>query len=323
MTTKLRDTQWKLYYDSGQDDLIRDFYVPALSLACRYDRVTGYFTPGALRLVARGLEPFVERKGKMRLVTGCTLNQAVVEAIQRGERKLDEAVAEVWGESLPMFHERYPRDDGLELLAWMIQKGLLSVRVAIPCDEHRRPVLHTTRIFHEKAGVMEDSAGDRLAFHGSVNETQQGWQGNWEGIHVFRSWQNDYERVQLEDTHFERLWADQMPRCLVMEVGQALEQGLLRFAPPEGQLPRRLRESTQSKDASNVAPPLTSGKRQRSSDSVRRPPKRGDKSKRPHPPKSKRPPPTKATKPVQALPPKASKANPPRTPSIALKHKTR
>jgi len=65
----------------------------------------------------------------------------------------------------------------------MIARGYLEVKVAVPCDGQRN-VVAGGALFHEKAGIIEDKAGNRLAFAGSVNETAQGWLHNWESFHV-------------------------------------------------------------------------------------------------------------------------------------------
>ena len=39
----------------------------------------------------------------------------------------------------------------LELLAWMVAHGYLDVKVAVPCDGKRKPILDAG-IFHEKSG---------------------------------------------------------------------------------------------------------------------------------------------------------------------------
>ncbi len=46
----------------------------------------------------------------------------------------------------------------------------LDVKVAVPCDGKRRPIAGAG-LFHEKAGIIEDAEGNRLAFSGSINET--------------------------------------------------------------------------------------------------------------------------------------------------------
>ena len=48
------------------------------------------------------------------------------------------------------------------------------MKLAVPCDLDRRPIRDDS-IFHEKTGIIEDKTGDRLAFNGSINETEFGW----------------------------------------------------------------------------------------------------------------------------------------------------
>ena len=211
------------------------FYVPALEDAARYDRLTGYFDAGALALAARGVEGLVRNDGRMRLVVGCTLRAPEIDAIDKGaalrdlvERRLVELLLA-------------PPDagaaDALGLLAWMIARGHLDVKVAVPCHEGR-PVSDTA-IFHEKSGVVEDRAGYRVAWTGSLNETAAGWRRNWESINVYRSWGPEPERVAGEERNFARLWANRSPRAIVLDVPDAARQDLLRFLPPD--LPARLK----------------------------------------------------------------------------------
>ena len=110
--------------------------------------------------------------------------------------------------ALPLAPPDQATSDALELLAWMVARGHLDVRVAVPCDTNRRPI-PADGIFHEKAGIIQDRAGDRLAWNGSLNETAAGWQHNWESINVYTSWGTDAARVNEEDANFARIWADQ------------------------------------------------------------------------------------------------------------------
>jgi hypothetical protein len=84
--------------------------------------------------------------------------------------------------------------DALELLGWLVAKGYLEVKVAIPCDSQRQPI-HSTTLFHEKAGIIEDEGGNLLAFNGSINETVAGWRHNWDSFHVYTSWTGTAEHV--------------------------------------------------------------------------------------------------------------------------------
>ena len=187
----LHDHPWKLKYTPDDGDLVSRFYVPALRDAERYDRLTGYFNANALRLAARGIEGLVRNDGRMRLVVGCTLDAAEVAAIAEGEEL--RALVERRLEAVPLAPPDQATSDALELLSWMVARGYLDVRVAVPCDADRRPV-PADGIFHEKAGVIQDRTGDRLAWNGSLNETAAGWLLNWESINVYTSWGTDAER---------------------------------------------------------------------------------------------------------------------------------
>ena len=233
----LHDRDWKLKYTPEDGDLVQVFYVPALQDAARYDRLTGYFDAGALALAARGVEGLVRNDGCMRLIVGCTLGQEEVDAIREGEDLRDRVEHRLT--ELPLAPPDTDAAHALELLAWMIGRGHLEVKVAVPCDANRRPV-EGTAIFHEKSAVIEDRAGYKIAWTGSLNETTAGWQRNWETINVYRNWGPEPERVEREEKNFARLWADQSPRAIVLDVPVAARQNLLRFLPSE--LPARLKK---------------------------------------------------------------------------------
>jgi hypothetical protein len=180
--SRLADHEWLLKYTRDEGDLVALFYQIALACAVRYDRLTGYFSAGALTLAARGIERLVRNGGKMRLIVGCTLGAEEVAAIEKGE-SLKNAIGRRMLAN-PLAPSNQESIDALELLAWMVANGHLEVKVSIPCDDKRRPT-PADGIFHEKSGIIEDERGDTVAFTGSNNETRSGWQGNWESFHVF------------------------------------------------------------------------------------------------------------------------------------------
>ena len=251
----LRDRTWQLKYTPEDGNLVRVFYVPALEDAQRYDRLTGFFNARALALAARGIEGLVHNKGKMRLIVGCTLGEAEIDAIQRGE-ELRTQVERRLAES-PLTPLNSDAVNALELLAWMIGGGHLEVKVAVPCDKNRRPV-DDQAIFHEKSGIIEDRIGNTLAWTGSLNETEAGWQSNWESINVFTGWGREPKRVSAEERNFERLWSDTSPRAIVLDVPDAVQQDLLRFLPT-GDLPARLKKAPTTPE--HPPPPLTERQR--------------------------------------------------------------
>lgn len=228
---------WLTKYTPDQGDLLADFYVPALATAVRYDRTTGYFSAFALALAARGIEGLIRNGGRMRLLVGCTLEAAEVTAIQQGADLRDTLAASLLAQ--PLAVDDAATVDALALLAWMVAQGHLDVKVAVPCDTQRRPIAGLG-LFHEKAGIIEDGAGNRLAFSGSINETALGWRYNWDSFHVFTTWGGGTAHVQAEEDSFQRLWADRATRAIVLDVPAAVRQHLLQFLP-EADPPSRLR----------------------------------------------------------------------------------
>ena len=247
----LADRSWKRKYTPDDGDLVTLFYVPALQAAVRYDRLTGYFNAGALALAARGIEGLVVNRGYMRLIAGCTLQPPEVEAITRGEELGD--LVEQRLAAVPLKPPDAAAGEALELLAWMIARGYLDVKVAVPCDPSGRPIA-LDGIFHEKAGIIADRAGDRVAWNGSLNETVAGWKRNWESINVYTSWGAEPDRVADEEANFARMWANRSRRVIVLDVPGAVRRDLLRFLP-SGDRPARLRQVATEPEPEQPAAP--------------------------------------------------------------------
>jgi superfamily II DNA or RNA helicase len=237
----LRKRDWRTTYETGEGDLVETFFVPALAAASRYDRLTGYFAASALERASRGIEQMAQRGGIMRLIVGCTLEQPEVEAISRGLdlRKAIEARAA----TLPLCPTNDQENRALELVAWMVAKGMLEVKIAVPCAADRE-LSPNTGIFHMKVGIIHDADGDTLAFTGSLNETGAGWGyetgGNVETFSVFASWDGASRHLRDEIEKFSRLWEDRAPRARIVDLPTAMRERLLSFLPPDGVLPARL-----------------------------------------------------------------------------------
>ena len=234
----LIDRTWNLKYTPDDGDLVELFYVPTLEDAERYDRLTGYFNARALTLAARGIEGLVRNGGRMRLVVGCTLEPPEIEAIEKGEQLRDLVSCHL--ASLPLAPPDPASSHALELLAWMIARGHLDVKVAVPCDAGGKPI-PADGIFHEKAGIIEDRGGDKIAWNGSLNETAAGWRHNWESINVYTSWGLDPRRVAGEVANLARIWANKSDHLIVLDVPDAVRQDLMRFMPASD-MPARLKE---------------------------------------------------------------------------------
>ncbi len=252
--TTLRDHCWKKKYTPAVGQLLTCFYVPAISCAVRYDRTTGFFSSQALAAASKGVEGLVDNKGKMRMVCGCTLGEQEIRAIQKGLSLKDAVDARL--KDIPFEAVDDIQHDGLELLAWMVANDFLEIRLAVPWDLEADSPGADIALFHEKTGILEDAAGNRIAFSGSINETREAWTRNWETFHVFSSWDDGREHLKEDEESFCRLWQNNEPTARVLSIGEALRKKLLAFAPAHGALPRRLRDRPSPEAKNGEKPPL-------------------------------------------------------------------
>lgn len=223
---------WETSYRHEQGDLIDLFYVPALTCAVQYDRMTGYFTADALALAARGIEKLITNGGKMRLLVGCTLAEDEVKAIEQGYDM--RAQVELHLTQEPLAPPDPAARNGLEALAWMIAHDHLELKVAVPVGKNGKPVAGLG-IYHEKVGIITDAEGNRISFSGSINETRGGWVNNRESFHVHCSWEGgrEWKHVLDEVEAFTRFWEEQAQTVKVYDFPEAVKLKLLEFLPTD------------------------------------------------------------------------------------------
>jgi hypothetical protein len=217
-----------------RNDLVNEFYVPALSRAVRYDRSAGFFSSSALAVAAAGVARLIQNDGKMRLLVGAQLSESDAHAL-RGDANLAEIVAARMLGDLEEAADAIAQER-LAALAWMVREGTLDIRVVLPvgADGKPLPASVTRDYYHPKSGLFTDGAGNAVGFSGSINESEQAWIHNYEQLMVFCSW-IDGHRGHLETvrSHFEELWNGSLGDWIAMDVPRAVREELLRIAPTE------------------------------------------------------------------------------------------
>lgn len=212
----LREIEFRDEYRTGSADIVRDLYEPALKASCEYLRAVGFFSSSALEALGEPLGAFVAGGGRMRLVTSVRLSPEDAEAIETGlsrQKIIEERLLSEIAEGL-----RAPLGKGTQLLTTLLAAGRLSIQIALP--------LRGGGIYHEKLGVFVDSVHDYLVFCGSSNESRQAFEGNYECIDVYRSW-NDVARAAAKRAHFEALWSGRAPGVVTLEFPEAARRALL------------------------------------------------------------------------------------------------
>ena len=216
----LRDLDLPVVITTSTNDVIREFYVPALARSIRYDRGVGFFSSKWLQLAAEGLSSLADNGGIARLVVSPILDASDRDAFRRGAQAQDDPHLYEALKQAVISLERELKADTLSAIAWMIADGLLEVRLAIPERD-------LDGDFHDKFGIFTDEAGDRIAFHGSPNDSQQAFR-NYESISVFWSWLDRREatRVASHGDRFERIWNNQEPNLKVFKLPEAIARDL-------------------------------------------------------------------------------------------------
>lgn len=240
----LRDVAFKAVYKSDQDNILEDFYFPTLAVAITYDRAVGFFSASTLSYAGQALSTFIQGGGKIRLILGAFSDERDIEAVNQGLnlREISDKIGAQFLDQIgavndELFQHRF------EALAWLVAHGRLEVKVAL------RPY----GMYHDKIGIISDSAGDALIFSGSANESAHALlpTHNYESIDVFPSWKPELEAYfRPHQDSFERLWDNRSRGTAVMDVPTAIREKLLTVAaglkePPdpgrEAAIARRLR----------------------------------------------------------------------------------
>lgn len=203
-------------YRSNDPDnnIVRDFYIPALRVSQRYDRAVGYFSSSGLIQFSEGLKAFADGGGRMRLIASPHITESDHQQIESGY----EVRQVLLTRSLSVLDEMAESHSPvLSFLGELIAHGLLDIKLALVQNGSG------FGIYHEKVGVFVDGQQSAIAFTGSANETSGGLSANFESIEVFKSWTADGSRVARIQSNFEELWRGRSPGLTVYEVSEIRE----------------------------------------------------------------------------------------------------
>lgn len=229
----LKELNIKLCYESGVDDIIEDFYEPALGSSIQYDRIAGFFSSSALAVAARGLSNFVKNDGKMRLITSPRLNKEDWEIIKRIEENSTDIAISDFGINFDNIESEFVSNH-VKALGWMLSKGLLDMRMAIVYNNDGT-ILEDSSVleqglFHQKVGILKDKYGDEISFSGSINETATAWINNDEEFKVFKSWTNSDEYFIRDKERFEEMWNGNRKNIKVYKLPDAIKLELIHYS---------------------------------------------------------------------------------------------
>jgi len=231
----LKEITLKKSYDSDVDNILGDFYIPALSVSSQYSRLTGFFSSTSLAVAAKGISGLIRNGGHIRLITGAKFFKDDIEAIKSAYDKLEFLLQKNLLKELDNIENDFVKDH-VRALGWMVANKILNIKVAIVFDAKGYPIEYSKAlekgIFHQKVGILEDSEGNMISFSGSDNETAMGWKGNVEEFKVFRSWvDSEKEYFETDAQKFNRFWSGKATRTKIIDLPIAIEKKLIEIAP--------------------------------------------------------------------------------------------
>lgn len=231
----LRDLALKKSYDSDSDNILVDFYIPALSVSILYSRLSGFFSSTSLAVAAKGVSRLIRNGGRINLVTGAMFRREDIEAIKEACENPESVLEKAMLRELDNLENEFVRDH-VRALGWMVANKRLRIKVAIVFDKDKRPLdskdVEREGIFHQKVGILEDLEGNHISFSGSDNESARGWQDNIEEFKVFRNWiETEKEYFEADVLKFNKFWEGTTRRTRVVDIPKAIEEKLIELAP--------------------------------------------------------------------------------------------
>lgn len=206
-------------YTSEDDDIYKDFFVPALKNSIEYKRAVGFFSLGVLLNVPAAMSQIVENDGGIKLIFAKLVSPEDFQAIKNG-------MEYSWSTTLPNFSEIVADNPStlleyrIRLLAYLFSTKKLELKIAL------RP----KGMFHQKIGIVSDKIGNQVSFNGSMNETIYALnpEYNSEEITVFKSWVDGQKTyVDKHSSDFDKLWNnDTKGKTVVCDLPEALTEGL-------------------------------------------------------------------------------------------------
>ena len=228
----LKEVEVKESYDSSEDDVVKEFYIPVLKETFNYDRIAGFFTSTSLIISMKGILGIIKNGGHIRLLVSPRLNAEDVKIMNDAMNQPDKYISDLMIKELDN-NEGEIAKKYRELLGHLIATSTMEIKVAMMIDDSGKYVEPTESdsVFHMKIGIMKDTNNNVLTFSGSINETFNAWNNNVEEFKVFKSWTegtNNYWRDDVK--RFEMFWSGQKPKIKTIRLPDAVINKYIQIA---------------------------------------------------------------------------------------------
>jgi superfamily II DNA or RNA helicase len=218
----------ELVYTTQHNDVVNEFYVPVLTKAVSYDRVTGFFSSTALSTAARGISKFLMNpSAEMRMIVSSRGFQEgdEIENIYDIEQEVISEFNIVFQEDINALEDLIVKKR-IAALGWLLKTGRLKIKVA-----KMTPLQYEQGILHSKFGILTDQEGHQICFSGSINESKTGWKVNGEVISVYKSTiEGQLEYIKRYRKEFDNYWDNKVEGTSVLELPLAIKNKMISYS---------------------------------------------------------------------------------------------
>lgn len=213
-------------YRSDQcPDLGTHFVSKMLEESVIYKRAVGFFSSSALIKISNGISYLLQKKNcHIYFVVSPILYKEDVEAIKLGYKNRRQVVEDSLLREFKEITDEF-ECERLNFLCHLIEENVLDIKVADKISDLDDDDMG---MFHEKIGLFIDENENKVAFTGSLNESDNAFSKNFESIQVFKSWEEP-KRVAIIEGNFERLWEDKTNTLEVYEFPEAVRNALFKY----------------------------------------------------------------------------------------------
>lgn len=210
-----KDFPISISYTSCGEEAFSEFLNPMLSVTKTYKRSVGFFSSSALDFISDGIMSLANNGGHIYLATSPCLNDDDINAIKQGYDHRDVAksafIKEVEKALLSI------DDINSKILYELVKNGTLDIKI----------VFKEGGMYHDKLAILEDHDNNVIACVGSNNESEPGYNSNYEKIRVYKSWFDFEGRIDDEIKEFESIWTGHNPSLTVYDFSDAFEKEIL------------------------------------------------------------------------------------------------
>jgi superfamily II DNA or RNA helicase len=233
----LKQIMIKKSYSSDNDDILNDFYIPALETSVKYYRLAGFFSSTSLAIASRGILGLIRNEGYIKLIVSPKLKKVDLDVIISSNEDPSYYIEQQLLLELDNLENEIIRDH-VFALGWLLANKKLEIKVAIPIGENKTLRSYEESdfigLFHQKVGILMDDENNIVTFSGSINETALGWKGNVEEFKVFRNWElSELEYVTSDINKFERFWNGKSDKIRTINIPDAVSRKLISLAPAD------------------------------------------------------------------------------------------